>query len=93
MVSLGEVDASLLSHPRTDRRSTFSCRIRPCIVARTAGETLQIGTVDLDGIDLGVATTYTYDDLNRLMSPSHVQLVRGFTGLLQCIRLFFGGAL
>ena len=35
----------------------------------------------------------TYDDLNRLTSASHVQLVRGFTGLLQSIRLFFGRAL
>jgi YD repeat-containing protein len=41
----------------------------------------------------GTATTYTRDDLNRLTSASHVQLVRGFTGLLQWIRLFFGRAL
>lgn len=41
----------------------------------------------------GTATTSTYDDLHRLTSASHVQLVRGLTGLLQWIRLFFGRAL
>lgn len=56
--------------------------------------TMAVAMIGLVLVVEGVHTfANTYDDLNRLTSARHVQLVRGFTGLLQRIRLFFGRAL